>query len=89
MLEKPKPHYLNDDEWNADAIVADCKKTINLRETAGTDPNQGEIERLAALDPISYDGEREAAAERLTCRVSTLDKLVSAKRAETATFRGG
>jgi putative DNA primase/helicase len=82
MLEKP--YYLNDDEWNAKAIIADCKKTINLRETAAADPSQREIERLAALNPIAYDGEREAAAERLSCRVSTLDKEVSAKRSKRA-----
>jgi putative DNA primase/helicase len=79
-----KPHYLDDDEWNAAAIIADCKKIINLREAVGGDSNQGEIDRLASLDPIAYDGEREAAAERLSCRVSTLDKLVSAKRSERA-----
>ena len=39
-----------------------------------------ELDRLAALDPISYDRERAAAAERLGCRVSTLDDQVLALR---------
>lgn len=39
-----------------------------------------ELARLAALDPLAYDREREAAAERLGVRVSTLDTLVAALR---------
>jgi putative DNA primase/helicase len=39
-----------------------------------------EIARLAALDPIAYDRERTAAADRLGIRVSTLDQLVQAAR---------
>lgn len=43
-----------------------------------------ELTRLAALTPIAYDREREAAAERLCCRVGTLDKEVARVRGETA-----
>ncbi len=43
-----------------------------------------EVDRLAELDPIAYDREREAAAESLGCRVSTLDKLVAARRSDCA-----
>jgi putative DNA primase/helicase len=39
-----------------------------------------EIARLAALPLLAYEREREAAAERLGCRVSSLDKLVEAGR---------
>lgn len=39
-----------------------------------------ELDRLAALDPITYDNEREAAAEALGCRTSTLDKEVERRR---------
>jgi putative DNA primase/helicase len=39
-----------------------------------------EIARLALLDPIDYDRERAAAAERLGCRTSTLDEQVKAAR---------
>lgn len=39
-----------------------------------------EIARLAALDPLDYDRERGAAAERLGCRTSTLDEHVKALR---------
>jgi putative DNA primase/helicase len=39
-----------------------------------------ELDRLALLDPITYDNEREAAAEALGCRTSTLDKEVERRR---------
>lgn len=49
-----------------------------------------EIARLATLDPIEYDRERQAAAELLGCRVGTLDEMVQAARpqSEAATGRG-
>jgi putative DNA primase/helicase len=40
----------------------------------------GELDRLALLSPIDYDREREAAAEALGCRVSTLDAEVARRR---------
>jgi hypothetical protein len=43
-----------------------------------------EIARLAALPPLQYDREREAAAKRLGCRASTLDGLVARQRGEPA-----
>ena len=43
--------------------------------------DDAEIARLAALSPIAYDREREAAAERLGVRIATLDRGVEAKRA--------
>lgn len=39
-----------------------------------------ELDRLAALSPIDYDQQREAAAEALGCRTSTLDKEVERRR---------
>jgi putative DNA primase/helicase len=39
-----------------------------------------EIARLAALPPLAYDRERKAAAKRLRCRESILDKLVAKER---------
>jgi hypothetical protein len=39
-----------------------------------------EIARLAALDPLAYDREREAAAKKLGVWVSTLDQQVEAAR---------
>ena len=39
-----------------------------------------ELARLAALDPIDYDQQREEAARALGCRVSTLDEQVRALR---------
>jgi hypothetical protein len=42
--------------------------------------DDAEITRLAALSPLEYDRERAAAAERLGCRVSSLDSMVAAAR---------
>lgn len=39
-----------------------------------------EIARLAGLPPLDYEREREAAAERIGCRISVLDKQVEAVR---------
>lgn len=49
-----------------------------------------ELVRLAGLDPLSYDREREAAAKRLGLRTTTLDKEVAKLRPkpETAQARG-
>jgi putative DNA primase/helicase len=49
-----------------------------------------EMARLAALAPLDYDREREAAAKRLGVRVGTLDTEVAAlrPREEAATGRG-
>lgn len=43
-----------------------------------------EIERLARLSPIRYDQEREAVAEKLEVRVSTLDEAVKQRRRRSA-----
>lgn len=47
-----------------------------------------EIARLAALDPLDYEREREAIAERMCCRVSVLDELVKRARPQTETTNG-
>src|SRR5689334_3058352 len=39
-----------------------------------------EIARLAALNPLEYDREREAAAKKLGVRVAALDDAVAARR---------
>jgi putative DNA primase/helicase len=41
----------------------------------------GEIERLARLDPLDYDGERKSVAERFDLRLKTLDHEVGKRRA--------
>jgi hypothetical protein len=66
--------------WNPQAEIAAAKKS--LEQKRATASPQGEIDRLAALDPISYDGARTVAAETLGCRTSTLDKEVAKRRAE-------
>jgi hypothetical protein len=43
-----------------------------------------EIARLAALPPLDYEREREPGAEKLGCRVTTLDRLVADARRERA-----
>lgn len=48
-----------------------------------------ELDRLAALDPIDYDRERDAAAKALGCRVPTLDAEVSARRPATRAGAAG
>jgi putative DNA primase/helicase len=47
-----------------------------------------ELARLAALDPLSYEREREAAAERLAIRVAVLDRLVAVARNDGKEARG-
>ena len=44
------------------------------------DFDAAEIARLGALKPLAYDREREAAAKRLGCRATTLDRLVVEQR---------
>src|SRR5262249_46008873 len=44
--------------------------------------DDAEVARLAGLAPIAYDREREQAAERLGCRVATLDERVKAARGD-------
>jgi hypothetical protein len=46
--------------------------------------NNAEIERLANLSAIKYDQEREASAEMLGARVSTLDEAVKQQRRKSA-----
>src|SRR5699024_2135995 len=55
-----------------------------------TEQDAAELARLAALDLLSYEREREGAAKQLGLRVGALDKLVEALRPkpETAAARG-
>src|SRR5262245_13628060 len=50
--------------------------------------DDAEIARLAALPGLQYDRERDAAAERLRCRVSSLDAVVRAARHQDRTNPG-
>jgi Protein of unknown function (DUF3631) len=47
-----------------------------------------EIARLAALAPLAYERERQAAAKRLDCRAPILDRLVAGARNNGATTTG-
>lgn len=44
------------------------------------DGDGAELARLAAMSPLEYEREREAAAQRLGCRVGMLDRLVETSR---------
>jgi hypothetical protein len=61
--------------------AAGGRELRNIWEKAQSSSNP-EISRLASLDPLEYDQQREAAAERLGCRKSTLDDLVKTERAK-------
>jgi Protein of unknown function (DUF3631) len=50
------------------------------KESAGGDPTDAEIERLAKLGVVEYENQRRPAAETLGVRASILDKLVQAER---------
>lgn len=60
----------------------------NSSDTNGSHNDEIEINRLAELKPLEYEREREAAAENLGIkRVSMLDKLVKAARANLETSK--
>jgi hypothetical protein len=59
------------------------EKNKELRSRIGKAENsEKEIEQLAALPLLDYDRQRDAAAGKLGCRASTLDKLVATERAK-------
>jgi putative DNA primase/helicase len=63
--------------------------------TAPQQPDQlgvdsaAEIARLAALPALKYEREREAAAEKLRCRVSVLDRVVAEEHGGNTADSGG
>ncbi len=70
---------------------ARCKEALTPAEpesVASRVDEKEEIVRLSKLDSITYDRERETSAEKMGCRVSTLDKVVAAKREEVAAKKG-
>jgi putative DNA primase/helicase len=58
-------------------LVEDARE-VRLEDLATTVGDEAEITRLAVLTPIAYERERDAAAKRLGCRVSILDRLIVA-----------
>ena len=52
----------------------------DLRAEVAAEGENAELMQLAALDPLAYDRQRRVAAEKLGCRVSTLDEMVTASR---------
>jgi putative DNA primase/helicase len=78
-------------DWNDFAALqgADAARQAFLAAVDAADPAPAkpvrpdaaaEIARLATLDPIAYDNEREEAAKRLGCRTGTLDSQVKLAR---------
>jgi hypothetical protein len=63
------------------ALDALIEAAPNVGKQPPPPDHDAEIERLARLSPIDFDRERKAAAGRLGIRVSTLIRLVEAKRA--------
>jgi Protein of unknown function (DUF3631) len=59
---------------------ADSAHSVSAPHNTIETNDEAEIARLAKLPPFDYDREREAAAERLKCRLSTLDAAVNAAR---------
>ena len=64
------------------------RRIIDMAEIARPD-DDAEIARLAALPPLDYEREREAAAGRLGCRVVILDRLVAGVRDGAGAAEGG
>ena len=70
--------------------VAELTRHPALLDGGGQAADQAEIARLASLRPIEYDRQREAAAERLGVRVTTLDGEVRRIRGDSIEdARGG
>lgn len=67
---------------NATASDSGGTTTSEPAPDSGTDDDNAEIKRLAALNLFEYDRQRTAAAKRLGIRGETLDKLVRATRGE-------
>ncbi len=64
------------------------KSSCSETEIEGSTADGVEIVRLAALGPAQYDRERDAAAQRLEVRKTTLDKLVRAARGDSENRQG-
>jgi putative DNA primase/helicase len=65
------------------------KKNSGAKKGNGDAKVDAEITRLAALNPVQYEQERKAAAEKLNLRASILDKLVKAERPDDDNKQGG
>jgi hypothetical protein len=67
------------DDPELEAYINDGRKKFKKpNEERG--PNDGEIERLAALSPLEYDPQRKEAAKKLGVRTKVLDEMVAAAR---------
>jgi hypothetical protein len=81
ILRRMGPDALREEIDRAQDPDAARKQKNGHAAPNGKEDNQNaEIERLAQLSVIKYDQEREAAAEKLEVRVSTLDAAVKQQR---------
>jgi putative DNA primase/helicase len=62
----------------------ECPDEVQVKSHAGTET----IQWLAKLPPLEYDRQRRTAAERLGCRINSLDTLVKAARDDDAGEQG-
>jgi putative DNA primase/helicase len=69
-------------ELAAAAPVADTAKPASAGDGADDLDAETEIARLAKLKPFAYERQRGAAAKRLGCRTSILDRMVRAARGD-------
>ena len=60
--------------------ISNGSAATGASQLSATDDDET-IAHLAKLNPVDYDRQREAAAQRLGCRASTLDAAVKAARA--------
>lgn len=73
-----------------DALIAGAPDYGSATGTGDAVDDDAEIERLARMAPLDYERSRKAAGERLGIkRLSLLDSLVKAKRAELGLDGGG
>lgn len=63
-------------------LAAETFKPIDVPQGEQQHSFVEEVARLAKLPPLEYDREREPAARKWGCRVTTLDKQVNAARGE-------
>jgi len=89
VLRRDGPDAVRSGILTAERFVATDEPTNGQKPQGKLDERDyAEIARLGALSPIAYDREREEAATRLGCRVSTLDDLVREVSADSVSSPG-
>jgi hypothetical protein len=63
----------------------DALRELIANATSAVLSIEGQVARLASLDPIAYDQQRKEAADQLDIRLGTLDRMVRDRRPGTGT----